>query len=698
MHCRDKYARSTRGWYFLSDDEMKQVASGELHLQSYQDEPNQMTASARQLNDWRKALDYSQDWKWSTAAQTMGPGAAVNNYAGSRGLQRLSYEAVKYGDTGVYNSGYDENAPTYDDFVKQTASGQGAAWESGHSAAQTYGDYLINTVLKDHISALRTTQKEAAREAGFDKTYDTGYGSFWSQMYLDTRKGMPTAATAEELQQQLHDIEMMTDRSPLQRNFLAQKVQTRYWMQQVVNAGLSSRLQETLREDLDSTGLPESPAQPWQNAGEGWLPSLTGALAGSSAGDYMSEYNRQDLSKKSTEAAKNGTHYLNTYANGLDPNLLLDGIHWKSPGLLENDYQPVLDAYTGEKVLPGENSNWTELNLETGTYDLTNEGSAQVAKEREFLKLIEKHGVPKALTDKQRADLAKIRALRLGTPADAATGATAPDQKALDAADAEIADVVDDYNRNQQRIRLRTLGFSDDAINRMLGLEQEQSTQAEPPSTQADPSTQAEPTEDPYYVDGEKTLTDLYDDQSLREFGFSDRRIAAMHGISYNVPAGWTWKDGIYISPDGSRFGGDGTEVRGLEGHSKDMTIDEYVSVLAEAQQLADEEHQRNLEEEARNAKSAAERAVKLERLRTLKEWRHRVYLQNLRKEREAAAAATDDQPTSEETQQPAPPAVAQHVPMMHSVEHEEFNIPPMSSRLTEAIHNAERTSSVKVI
>ena len=49
---------STRDWFFLSPEDAKKVVSGELHLESYTDDTTKMNSTARQLNDWRKALDY----------------------------------------------------------------------------------------------------------------------------------------------------------------------------------------------------------------------------------------------------------------------------------------------------------------------------------------------------------------------------------------------------------------------------------------------------------------------------------------------------------------------------------------------------------------------------------------------------------------------------------------------------------------
>ena len=59
---------TTRDWFFLSPEEISRSQTGDKHLEAYKDDYTKMNASARQLNDWRKALDYSQDWKWSSAA------------------------------------------------------------------------------------------------------------------------------------------------------------------------------------------------------------------------------------------------------------------------------------------------------------------------------------------------------------------------------------------------------------------------------------------------------------------------------------------------------------------------------------------------------------------------------------------------------------------------------------------------------
>ena len=66
---------TTRDWYLKPRGDGG-GREGRQALEAYTDDIEDMTSSARQLNDWRKALDFSQDWKWSTAAQTMVPAPA----------------------------------------------------------------------------------------------------------------------------------------------------------------------------------------------------------------------------------------------------------------------------------------------------------------------------------------------------------------------------------------------------------------------------------------------------------------------------------------------------------------------------------------------------------------------------------------------------------------------------------------------
>ena len=65
-------------------------------------------------------------------------------------------------------------------------------------------------------------------------------------------------------------------------------------------------------------------AMPWQNAGEGYMPTLTGALAGSANTDYLDDYHRNAYDHLSKEMVANTTDYIER--NGkIDPNAYLEG-------------------------------------------------------------------------------------------------------------------------------------------------------------------------------------------------------------------------------------------------------------------------------------------------------------------------------------------------------------------------------------
>ena len=306
----------------------------------------------------------------------MQPGAGINTYNGSRGLQRTLFEAQDH-----HNSMLRPTETDYDTYVKNMATGTGSDLE--HGPKQVFSDYLFKTVLSDHIKTLYKTQRAAAEEAGFDDLYQNdrgrilnakyhgtstvGFenehnfedpwnnqgdgGTVWSAMYLDTTKDLPVASSSEELKAQLHQIEMYNDRTPKQRNYLAQKAQTRYWMQQVTNVGEGDTLMHFLygrdfgvtNESGDPYGMHETTttvngmfdqlikgedesiswavtdvqkgkwksadeitgfAAPWQNAGENLLPTLTGALAGTDNAEFMSDYRREAYIRMSEEARK----------------------------------------------------------------------------------------------------------------------------------------------------------------------------------------------------------------------------------------------------------------------------------------------------------------------------------------------------------------------------------------------------------
>ena len=124
-------------------------------------------------------------------------------------------------------------------------------------------------------------------------------------------------------------------------------------------------------------------AMPWQNAGESWLPTLTGTLEGTSAKDYMDDYRSKAYDRLSQEAIVNTTQWINATGK-LDPNMLLEGIDYKlqDGGLYHDpdihDTEMAYDEYLRDYVRPGENSKkWTEYDPETGDYVLTDEGRRQ---------------------------------------------------------------------------------------------------------------------------------------------------------------------------------------------------------------------------------------------------------------------------------------------------------------------------------
>ena len=601
---------TTRDWYFLSDDDYKKVVSGTMHLQKYDDDPKEMNGAARQVNDWRKSLDYAADWKWSSAVRTMGPGAALNNYAGSRGLQRLMYEGVQSGNMGIQAT----EQTDYNQYLKDMAAGTGADFDSGHGTDSTFGKYLIETVLKDHIKTLYQTQKIAAAEAGFDKLYQSKVGgaleahdpdrlrniegaTVWSAMYLDTAKDVPVASSAEELNEQLHNIELLNDRTPAQRNYLAQKVQTRYWMQQVVGIGRSTELLHMLNGRDYTNGDPygmkkytttataefedyianfrrgDDPrnaiqyydrgdgavnqkvadqhldavagfAMPWQNAGESWLPSLTGAYSGSSAKDYMDDYRAAAYDRLSEEAIANTTEWINATGK-LDPNLHLEGVDYllQSGGLYHdgaNGEQSLpYDYFQRDYVKPGTNSKYTKLDMETGDYVLTEEGKEERRLQDGLDDLHE--------WEKQQADLKK--------QVDFSHTLGDPDDKDDDGPDTKPGDLDLDANDAQQ------------------GAES--------------------------WGSGDYT-----------EFGqqFQD----------YDVPAGWHWEPatgadastftgGIYVAPDGARFADAGRGPMSISKASFGMYYEDYFSILDEAQKRLGIEQQEAADAAAKAAQEDAD-------------------------------------------------------------------------------------------
>ena len=358
----------TRDWYFLDKDESAAFAKGG-ELTAYTDDITKMNPAVRQVNDWRKALDFGQDWKWSSAVKTMGRQAQINNYMGSRGLQRVMMEAADATDAGFTFSKTED----YDTYIRNVATGTGKD-ANFHPVSNTFKDYLYQHVLHDHMQALYKTQMMAAKEAGFDELYmnsasktaashnaDATDTSIWAAMYLDTGKDMPTASTSDDLKQQLHDIEMLNDRTPKQRNYLAQKVQTRYWIQQFVQMGQSTEVMHYLLgrdwnngdpyENRKYTSVAASQfaqysgattdqysawynhldkmpgfAMPWQNGGENILPTVTGVLSDftTDPSTLMDDFRKTAYDRMSKEAAANTTAWINA-TSGINPNAKLDG-------------------------------------------------------------------------------------------------------------------------------------------------------------------------------------------------------------------------------------------------------------------------------------------------------------------------------------------------------------------------------------
>ena len=378
-----------RDWYLLDARETAAVLLGKKKIEAWTQDPTKLGSVGQQINDWRKALDTGHDWKWSSAIQTMGKGAAVNSYEGSRELQRLMAEGVDYMTAGLRNTdlGDDYGTGDYATYIKSQTDGTG---NQDHNMRSHFGEFVYNDVIKDHLEALYRTQRIAAQDAGFeeafggkadaighttdDSTRETAVqrkdmeGStgptVWSTMYLDTAKDLPTAKDADELKAQLDQIEMMNDRTPNQRNYLSQKVQTRYWLQQATTLGDSEHLFEYLygshvqtytgdshiyHEDpygmSTITGAAASEyaalsgnrqagaepyyqgfAMPWQNAGEDFLPGLTVAgLEGTNVTDYMSDKVKTSYAKISDDARANSAAWARSTAN-LNPNSMLEGL------------------------------------------------------------------------------------------------------------------------------------------------------------------------------------------------------------------------------------------------------------------------------------------------------------------------------------------------------------------------------------
>ena len=400
-----------RDWYLLDARETADVLLGKKKLEAWTQDPTKLNPVAQQINDWRKAMDMGHDWKWSSAVQTMGKGAAINSYEGSRELQRLMSEGTRFQTGGIRNVNVGDD---YGAYIKQQTDRTGT---QDHNLREQFGDFMYNDVIRDHLEALFRTQRIAAQDAGFEEAFggaadatgtilgtdvtrkdmeaSTG-PTIWSAMYLDTAKDLPTAKDADELKSQLDQIEMMNDRTPNQRNYLSQKAQTRYWLQQAVTMGDSDHLMDYLygshlrqytgdshyyHEDpyhMDTvTGQAASEyaaltdgaspfkryegfAMPWQNAGEDFLPGLTATgLEGTSVTDYMSDAGKTWYLATSETARRNSAAWARSTAN-LNPNSMLEGL---SVPLGDSGIYGIDDVVVDETAPPKKTVRWEDEQL-----------------------------------------------------------------------------------------------------------------------------------------------------------------------------------------------------------------------------------------------------------------------------------------------------------------------------------------------
>ena len=67
-------------------------------------------------------------------------------------------------------------------------------------------------------------------------------------------------------------------------------------------------------------------AMPWQNAGEDWLPTLTGSLQGTSAKDYMGKFEKDNYDRLGQSAKDNTTKWINATGKW-DPNQRIEGVN-----------------------------------------------------------------------------------------------------------------------------------------------------------------------------------------------------------------------------------------------------------------------------------------------------------------------------------------------------------------------------------
>ena len=361
----------TRDWYFLSDEDQKAVQDGSYDFKAYEQDKSSWNNTKLELDDWRNALTIGKEWKWAPEVHKLGTDAHVPHYDGARGLDRVVRENITFVPGGIGNFGGELNQArqegyTYQMYKEENQRGEGRV--GNYDSYKVGFDYIKNTALMDHVHALYKAQAVAAGESGFRALYekpdefydyeaaeamaqeykDKGWGNVavlsppeqtaWSSMYLDTQKDLPIARSSSALAEQLDRIELYTDRTPAQRNYLAQKAQVRYWMGQVSSLGETDWMLENLVSEsgyngwlsgsqgrawireggtskLDQPGW----VKPWQNANDQVLPDFTG-LNENSMEDIM--HDGDDLQEFSDGAAQNAAKRIKE-TGGWDPNILI---------------------------------------------------------------------------------------------------------------------------------------------------------------------------------------------------------------------------------------------------------------------------------------------------------------------------------------------------------------------------------------
>jgi len=262
----------TKDWYFLDADETKGIIQG---MQSgkkdegfvpYQDDYTDWNQYELQVDGWRRATQMDFNRKWANVALKDRP-----DNDGARQFYAQYAESPDY-ITAPYQHNFDGSDPhdmIHDNVSGEDGKGTGKPWtkETWRARTQTLNnpwehslwgvtDWMLNDKLVASIRELYQAQKIAAKEQGFEQTFSTDQSrqyysryhrpgknipTLWSSMYLDTAKDLPTAITADQLQKQYDAIAAYDDRTMLQKNYLAQKAQVRFWQQQMADIGGGGR-------------------------------------------------------------------------------------------------------------------------------------------------------------------------------------------------------------------------------------------------------------------------------------------------------------------------------------------------------------------------------------------------------------------------------------------------------------------------